>query len=116
MNILFLAAEVAPFVSVGGLSQFMYFLPQALMRLNNDVRIFTANYGAMDQTAPTKQGWQRQLDLENLKIPVSNLPKNNDFLSSKVLRLPKNKHNLTTYFLDNEEFFRLRANVYGYKD
>ncbi len=45
MKTLFLSAEVAPYVSVGGLSQVMYFLPRALIKLGHDVRICTPLYG-----------------------------------------------------------------------
>jgi glycogen synthase len=46
MKILFLAAEVAPYVSVGGLSQVLYFLPKALKEREHDVRIFfTPKFG-----------------------------------------------------------------------
>ena len=48
MKILFVAAEVAPFSTVGGLSQVMYFLPRALQHMKHDVRIFTPKYGTID--------------------------------------------------------------------
>lgn len=53
MNILFLSAEVAPFSTVGGLSQVSYFLPRALLKLGHDVRIFTAKYGVIDGSGVT---------------------------------------------------------------
>ena len=56
MKILFVSAEVAPFSTVGGLSQVMYFLPKALIKLGLDARIFTPKYGSVDGTAPNFPG------------------------------------------------------------
>ena len=60
MKILFLSAEVAPFVSVGGLSQVMYYLPRALAKRGHDVRIFTPGYGSMDQDVLRKRRWKAE--------------------------------------------------------
>ena len=49
MKVLFLGAEVAPFVTVGGLSQVMYFLPKALANLGHEVRVLTPKYGTLDE-------------------------------------------------------------------
>ena len=48
MKILFLSAEVAPFVKLGGLSQVMYFLPHALNNQRHDVRIFMPKYASIE--------------------------------------------------------------------
>src|SRR5258708_3573831 len=104
MNVLFLSAEVAPFVSVGGLSQVMYFLPQALKDLENDVRIFTANYGTMDKTVPTKDGWKLQLDIKDMKVPIANTGKEDPSLQCNVLSFSNGKHKPLVYFLQNNEY------------
>lgn len=109
MNILFLSAEVAPFVSVGGLSQVMYFLPRALRNSGHDVRIFTANYGAMEKTAPAKKGWKLEPEIKNLKIPPENV-------LCSVSSFTSTRHKLRTYFLENNEYYRMRENVFSYKD
>ena len=49
LKVLFVSAEVAPFSSVGGLSQVSYFLPRALLKLGVDVRIFTPKYGVVNE-------------------------------------------------------------------
>ena len=66
---MFICAEVAPFVSVGGLSQVMYFLPRALSRMGDDVRIFTPKYGKMDTEG---KFWKMKLLHKGLKVPVVN--------------------------------------------
>ena len=56
MKILHIAAEVSPFVSVGGLSQVMYFLPSALIKKGHDARVFTPKYG----TSKIKKRWKKK--------------------------------------------------------
>ncbi len=70
MKILFLGAEVAPYVSVGGLSQVMYFLPRALIARGDDVRIFTARYGAMKTGKDQKNPWHIRQIIRNLQVPI----------------------------------------------
>jgi starch synthase len=48
LKILFVAAEAAPFVKVGGLSSVMRSLPKALNELGHDARVMIPKYLAID--------------------------------------------------------------------
>ncbi|HSW69201.1 MAG TPA: glycogen/starch synthase [Gammaproteobacteria bacterium] len=115
MNVLFVSAEVAPFVSVGGLSQVMYFLPKALRDLENDVRVFTAKYGTMDRSL-LENKMELATEFAQLNVPVDESETNGKNLICNVLEYKDKETDATTYFLENREYYELRANVYGYKD
>jgi len=101
VKVLFISAEVAPYVSVGGLSQVMYFLPRALKQLGNDLRVFTARYGSMSE-------WKLKPEISDLKILPS--------LTCSVSSFAGRKDEPETFFLENNEYFGMRENVFGYKD
>lgn len=112
MRILHVAAEVGPFVSVGGLSQVLYFLPRALAKLGNDVRVFTPKFGTMDETAPGKKPWKLKNELLGLRVPAGG----GEELICNVKSYQRSNSRIVTYFLENREYYELRANVFGYKD
>ncbi len=109
MKILFVAAEVSPFVSVGGLSQVMYFLPKELRKLGHDVRIFTPKYGAMDETA-TKGVWKLQMEFPKLHVPIEDEPEIGKSIICNVKSFRDTRNKIQTYFLENREYYELRAN------
>lgn len=125
MKILFVAAEVAPFSSIGGLSQVMYYLPLALAKLGHDVRVFTAKYGVIDGSGGNQQPkkkWKLEMVSQGLAVPVgdngTNTPNehNGTFLVSNVKMSRAGASDPIVYFLENREYYELRANVYEYAD
>jgi starch synthase len=132
MNILFLSAEVAPFSTVGGLSQVSYFLPRALLKLGHDVRIFSAKYGRIDGSGgslPVKKKWPMKLEAEGLAVPIE--ARSSERVADNTSHPPPaighelfcnlkssraGRFDPPVYFLENREYYELRANVYGYSD
>lgn len=109
LNIFFVAAEVAPFASVGGLSQVMYFLPKTLHKLGHDVRIFMPKYGTIDE----HKHHIKPL-ISGLKVPTGETKGVTELICNIKIRQVKDEP--TIYFLENMEYFERRANVYGYTD
>lgn len=111
MKILFVTAEVGPYVAVGGLSQVSYFLPNSLARAGEEVVIFTPKFGAMDQT---RKKWQLKTEMEGLRVPQGEKPSKDDLICN--VKSYELRGRVKTYFLENREYYELRANVFGYKD
>lgn len=124
MKILFLTAELAPYVSVGGLSQVMYFLPHSLAKKDHDVRVFTPKYGAMDAYEQNKNKWKLEMVKKGLSVPVASeniTQKQKKELQTETLICNVKVHqgkkkSPYVYFLENREYYELRANVFGYSD
>lgn len=114
MRVLFVAAEVGPYVSVGGLSQVSYFLPKSLNKLGNDVRIFTPKFGAMDHSAKGAKGWNLKMETAGLHVPLRQKLDKDDLICN--VKSYQKKGGVKTYFLENREYYELRENVFGYKD
>ena len=115
LKILFVAAEAAPFASVGGLSSVMYSLPKALSRLGHDVRIFMPRYVFIDDSKN-----EIKMEKKGLQVPTGSENSDPKHLICNIKRRDENKKDpkspVTTYFLENMEYFELRTNVYGYND
>ena len=48
LKILFVTAELTPFVKLGGLGEVMFSLPRALKNLGHDARVMMPRYGTID--------------------------------------------------------------------
>jgi len=109
MRILMVASEVAPYSTVGGLSQVVYFLANSLIKLGHDVRIFSAKYGVIQPKKPFKRV------LWHIKIPTGYQGKS--YPQELICNVVTNQIGpLKVYFLENREYFELRSNVYEYTD
>jgi starch synthase len=123
MKILHIAAEVAPFVTVGGLSQVMYFLPKAQVKLGLEVRVVTPKYGEMKEQVPGSvidTQWLRVPLVDDEATPIRATEPVQDAENAEYLicnmRSCKIDSGVTAYLLENREYYELRANVFGYKD
>lgn len=108
LKILIVAPEVTPYANVGGLSRVVAYLAAAMARLGHDVRLFMPKFGMIDERIyPTK------MVFEGLRVPTGN-PDNPYLLCNvKSHQIPGRP---LVYFLENREYYELRANVYGYAD
>lgn len=108
LKILIVAAEVFPYASVGGISRVIPQLAKALKEKGHDVRVFMPKFGLIDEDK-----YKLDTVLEGLKVPTNSEKK-------EVLICNVKKHSLssgvTVYFLENQEYYEKRANVYGYSD
>lgn len=103
MKILYVAAEVAPFIKTGGLADVAGSLPRTIKKLGHDIRVVLPLHGSIEQKYKDQMtkiheyyvdlNWRRQY------VGVMEL----DF------------NGVIFYFLDNEYYFN-RAKVYGEVD
>lgn len=113
MKILFVSSEEAPFAKVGGLGEVMYSLPRALKRLGHDARVMMPFYGTVDREKYKTPYVKKEL------VVASGAEEKSERIVCNVLRFePKlsKRDPVTTYFLENREYYELRSNAYGYKD
>lgn len=108
LKILLVGAEVAPYASVGGFSQVLAYLSRELHNLGHDVRLFMPKYGFIDESEHGISMFK-----EGLKVPTGE--ESNPYLICNV-KSSENVYGVTTYFLENKEYYEKRANVYGYVD
>lgn len=101
----------------------MYYLPRALSDAGHNVRIFTPKYGTMDSEATSGKIWKMKMEAYGLKVPIMNNAKDNhlkldrkDYLICNVKAYKNKNDKVTSYFLENREYYELRANVFSYKD
>lgn len=113
MKILFVSAENSPFVQVGGLSQVVALLSKALERQGLDVRVFMPKYGIIQTKKYKLKTVTAQMSVPTGQSEKSSFPKE---LICNVLSKGKDKYFVPAYFLENREYYELRANVYGYND
>lgn len=106
LKILFVTSEVVPFVKTGGLADVSAALPQTLTEMGHEVRIVVPKYGAIDERKFKIHEVVRLKD-----IPVVIGDKEVIFsLRSSFLVGPKAR--VQIYFLDNQEYFGSRPNLY----
>ena len=117
-KILFVAPEAAPFVKAGGLGEVVFALPRALEDLGYDVRVMIPLYAGVNT-----EKFKLTMEHAGLEVPtgVENEADNEPgFLICNVKKYtPPNRNKytpVTTYFLENQEYYEKRSNVYGYSD
>jgi starch synthase len=108
-RILIVGAEAMPYAKVGGYSIVLLYLSRALKNQGHDVRIFMPKFGFIDQ----QENYELEMLVEGLKIPTGSEVEPDLICNVKT---HVNQYGITTYFLENMEYYEKRANVYGYYD
>ncbi len=109
LKILFVGSEAAPFAKAGGLGDVLYSLPLALKSLGHDTRVMIPRYGTIDEKI-----YKLKKEKEKIEVPTDQ-PGEYPFLVCNVKKYSGSKA-VTTYFLENMEYYEQRANIYGYSD
>lgn len=109
LKILFVSSEAAPFAKAGGLGDVTFSLPLALRKLGQDARIMIPRYATID-----KKKYKLEIEMEGLKVPTDQ-PSPCPHLICNVKKYLGGE-TVPAYFLENEEYYEKRANVYGYAD
>lgn len=114
-KILFVATEAAPFAKAGGLGEVMFSLPRSLEKLGYDARVMIPRYAGIDP-----HQFKLEMEYEGLQVPTDAKEAGQpEYLVCNVRKyeagqLPRSS--VTTYFLENLEYYEQRANIYGYAD
>jgi starch synthase len=108
LKVLMVATESAPYVSVGGAGSVIAHLSKALVKIGHEVRVFIPKFGFIDE-----EKYPMNTVVESLKVPTGDEDVPELICNVKSL---KSGTGVTFYFLENQEYFEKRANVYGYKD
>ncbi|HWB34146.1 MAG TPA: glycogen/starch synthase [Candidatus Paceibacterota bacterium] len=113
-KVLFVATEAKPFASVGGLGAVMYSLPKALRKIGYDARVMIPRYLPIEDTHELPI----RMEYEGLEVPTGN-HEGEQYMRCNVKRYDSDEEPgkpVTTYFLENMEYYEQRANIYGYAD
>src|SRR5438105_2964460 len=105
LKILFVAPEASPFAKVGGLGSVMYSLPKALARLGHDARVMIPKYATIDE-----KKFNLEMMIEHLEVPSGNKTGAEKLICNVKKFTPRVAEDpVTTYFLENQEYYELRA-------
>ncbi|MEK7478046.1 MAG: glycogen/starch synthase [Patescibacteria group bacterium] len=113
LKVLFISTEAAPFAKIGGLGSVMYSLPKALVGLGYDARVLIPRYLSIDEELH-----HLKIEYRDLEVPTGN-EEGLEYFTCNLKRCdpsPSSEAVVTTYFLENQEYYEQRANVYGYAD
>ncbi|PIR87755.1 MAG: hypothetical protein COU10_02990 [Candidatus Harrisonbacteria bacterium CG10_big_fil_rev_8_21_14_0_10_45_28] len=113
LKVLFVSTEAYPFTNMGGLGHVMHALPRALEKLGYDVRVMLPKYLSIDE-----EKYSMKMEVANLQVPNDNEEEPTSLICNVKRFDPTEDSNssVTTYFLENQEYYEQRANVYGYAD
>ncbi len=101
LKILFVTAEIDPFLKLSTAADFIRLLPQKLQERGHEIRILMPKFGVINDR---RNRLHEVVRLSGINIKVGNEEKP---LTIKVASIPNAK--LQVYFLDNEDYFQRKA-------
>lgn len=104
LRVLILAAEIVPFVKVGGLADVVGALPKALQALGHDVRLVMPRYKQVD-----KERFHLKTVVDTLKVNMGNFKVQVSVYEGTI------GDDIPVYMIDAPRYFE-RENIYGYTD
>lgn len=108
LKILIVGPEVSPYANVGGVSRVLAHLAKALVKKGHDARVFIPKFGMIDE-----EKYELKMVHEGLKVPTGD-EKTPELICN--VKMHQAAGHAPVYFLENQEYYELRANVYGYND
>lgn len=123
-RVLFIAPEAKPFAKAGGLGEVIFALPRALQNIGYDVRVMIPRYAGINL-----EKYHLKMEYQGLEVPTGSTSQKDNEPEHLICNVRKyvpedglesstsgEKLPVTTYFLENEEYYEKRSNVYGYSD
>ena len=107
-KVLFVASEATPYASEAGLASVVGYLSRELASLGHDVRILIPKFGSLDVAK-----YDLKTIHKGLKVPTGD--EANPYLECNI-QYCDTSEGVPTYFLENQEYYEKRANIYGYSD
>ncbi|MDI6591612.1 MAG: glycogen/starch synthase [Patescibacteria group bacterium] len=111
LKVMFVAAEVFPYASVGGLGMTISSLSKALKKLGVDIRIFMPKYASVDE-----KKYPLRMASWRLEIPTDEKEEEKKIIICNVKKYTPPEPGVPVYFLENREYYEKRSNIYGYSD
>lgn len=106
-KVVFTAAEVSPFIKVGGLADVAGALPKALAAMGNEVRVVMPGYSGIGENVTT---------IMDFPVIMGERKETAIIREGKIeARLERGIKDVPVYFIDNYQYFR-RENIYAYQD
>ncbi len=107
LKVLMVGAECSPYATVGGFASVIGYLSRSLNSIGNDVRVLIPKFGFLDE-----EKYKIKLIHTGLRVPTDD-----EFVPEIICNIKStNISGVTVYFLENQEYYEKRANVYGYSD
>jgi starch synthase len=104
LKILYVAKEIAPFVEVGKVAEYVRSLPEAMQERGMEIRILVPRFGNINERRNRLHEVVRLSGI-NITVGLEDKP-----LVIKVASIPATR--LQVYFLDNDDYFHRKSDLF----